>query len=184
MASNVSIRFWQEKQKRMCYNNTMIIMGLDPGTARVGWGVISETLQGPKPIAYGIIETKKEKSDEERLADIHTAVSTLLSKYKPYAVAIESLFFATNATTAMSVGQARGVLLLTCSLKKIKTFSYSPLEVKRCITGDGKADKRQVQYMVTRQLHLIKTPNPDDVADALAIALTHAFSYRMKEKQL
>ena len=98
MASNVSIRFWQEKQKRMCYNNTMIIMGLDPGTARVGWGVISETLQGPKPIAYGIIETKKEKSDEERLADIHTAVSTLLSKYKPNAVAIESLFFVGNAS--------------------------------------------------------------------------------------
>lgn len=160
----------------------MIIMGLDPGTARVGWGIIKETPQGPKPIAYGIIETKKEKSDDERLGDIYTAVSTLLSKYKPDTVAIESLFFATNAKTAIAVGQSRGVLLLTCSLAKIKTFSYSPLEVKRCITGDGKADKSQVQYMVTRQLHLITTPKPDDVSDALAIALTHAFSYRMKEK--
>lgn len=162
----------------------MIIMGLDPGTARVGWGVIAETPTGPKPIAYGIIETKKEKPAEVRLVDIHKAISTLLSKYKPNVVAIESLFFATNATTAMSVGQARGVLLLTCSLKKIATFSYSPLEVKRCITGDGKADKKQVQYMVTRQLHLTKTPEPDDVADALAVALTHAFSYRMKQKIL
>ena len=184
MASNVSIRFWQEKQKRMCYNSTMIIMGLDPGTARVGWGIILEAPTGPKPIAYGIIETKKEKSDDQRLVDIHKSISILLSKYKPDDVAIESLFFATNATTAMSVGQARGVLLLTCSLAKIKTFSYSPLEVKRCITGDGKADKKQVQYMVTRQLHLVKTPKPDDVADALAIALTHAFSYRMKGKLL
>ena len=162
----------------------MIIMGLDPGTARVGWGVIKETPMGLKPIAYGIIETIKEKPDDQRLVDIHTAVSTLLSKYKPNVVAIESLFFATNATTAMSVGQARGVLLLTCSLKKITTFSYSPLEVKRCITGDGKADKKQIQCMVTRQLHLTKTPKPDDVADALAIALTHAFSYRMKEKTI
>lgn len=157
-------------------------MGLDPGTARVGWGVIAETPAGPKAIAYGMIVTKKEKPDDERLVDIHKATAQLLAKYKPDNVAIESLFFATNATTAMSVGQARGVLLLTCSLKKITTFSYSPLEVKRCITGDGKADKKQVQYMVTRQLHLTKTPEPDDVADALAIALTHAFSYRMKQK--
>lgn len=160
----------------------MIIMGLDPGTARVGWGVIYETPTGLKPIAYGIIETKKEKSDEERLVNIHSAVSTLLVKYKPDIVAIESLFFATNTTTAMSVGQARGVLLLTCALKKIATYSYSPLEVKRCITGDGKADKKQIQYMVTRQLHLVSIPKPDDAADALAIALTHAFSYRMKQK--
>lgn len=160
----------------------MIIMGLDPGTARVGWGIIRETPTGPKPVAYGIIETKKEKSVDERLVDIHTAVATLIKKYKPDTVSVESLFFATNATTAMSVGQARGVLLLTCALHNTSTYSYSPLEVKRCITGDGKADKKQIQYMVTRQLHLTKTPEPDDVADALAIALTHAFSYRMKQK--
>jgi len=160
----------------------MIIMGLDPGTARVGWGVIAETPTGPVPIAYGIIETKKENPADVRLVGIHTAVSALLDKYKPNSVAIEALFFATNVTTAMSVGQARGVLLLTCSLKKTATFSYSPLEVKRCVTGDGKADKKQIQYMVMRQLHLVSIPKPDDVADALAIALTHAFSYRMKEK--
>ena len=157
-------------------------MGLDPGTARVGWGVIKKTPTGLVPIAYGIIETKKEKRADERLVDIHKAVSRLLSKYKPDSVAIEALFFATNITTAMSVGQARGVLLLTCALKKTATYSYSPLEVKRCITGDGKADKKQIQYMVTRQLNLVSIPKPDDVADALAIALTHAFSYRMKGK--
>jgi crossover junction endodeoxyribonuclease RuvC len=162
----------------------MIIMGLDPGIARVGWGVIKETPTGPKAIAYGIIETKKEKPNDERLVDIHNAVTTLLVKYKPDSVAIESLFFSTNVKTAMSVGQARGVLLLTCSLKKTATVSYGPMEVKQCITGDGKADKKQVQYMVTRQLHLTQTPKPDDVADALAIALTHAFSYRMKQKLL
>lgn len=157
-------------------------MGLDPGTARVGWGVIKEFSTGPKPIAYGIVETDKDKHADLRLVDIHKEVTSLLSKYKPDVVAIESLFFATNVTTAMAVGQARGVLLLSCSLKKTPTASYSPLEVKRCITGDGKADKKQVQYMVTRQLHLTVTPKPDDVADALAIALTHAFSYRMKQK--
>lgn len=159
----------------------MMILGLDPGTARVGWGVIQTTGSACKPIAYGLIETDKETLPEIRLKEIYSAITILIKKYKPEAISIEDLFFATNAKTAISVGQARGVLLLACATNHIKTASYSPLAIKRCITGDGKADKTQVQYMVTKQLHLLETPKPDDVADALAIALTHAFSYKMKE---
>ena len=160
----------------------MIIMGLDPGTARVGWGVIEETAIAPRPRAYGLIETEKNTLPELRLQKIYTHVTALFKKFSPQAVAIEDLFFATNAKTAISVGQARGVLLLAAANCHIPVFSYSPLAVKRCISGDGKADKQQVQYMVTRQLRLKETPQPDDVADALAIALTHAFTHRMKEK--
>jgi len=160
----------------------MNIMGLDPGTARVGWGVILETNNGIKPYAYGLIETDKEIPPDKRLQKIYRAVSQLLKKYHPDVVAIEDLFFATNAKTAIAVGQARGVLLLACADNKLPYAAYSPLAIKRCICGDGKADKKQVQYMVTRELHLAQTPEPDDVADALAIALTHAFSYRMKGK--
>jgi crossover junction endodeoxyribonuclease RuvC len=159
----------------------MIILGLDPGTARVGWGVIQTDGTHCESIAYGLIETNKETLPEIRLQEIYIALNTLIKTYKPDAVSIEELFFATNAKTAIAVGQARGVLLLSCATNHVKTASYSPLAIKRCITGDGKADKRQVQYMVTKQLRLKETPQPDDVADALAIALTHAFSYRMKE---
>jgi len=159
----------------------MIILGLDPGTARVGWGVVETNGNNYKSVAYGLIETDKDMLAEDRLNDIFEAVSTLIKRYTPEAVSIEDLFFSTNAKTAIAVGQARGVLLLACAKHHIKTASYSPLTIKRAITGDGKADKGQVQYMVTKQLHLKETPKPDDVADALAIALTHAFSYQMLE---
>ncbi|MFH0749344.1 MAG: crossover junction endodeoxyribonuclease RuvC [Candidatus Gottesmanbacteria bacterium] len=159
----------------------MTILGLDPGTARVGWGVIKINGTKCESIAYGLIETDKETQAEMRLKEIYSAINTLIKQYKPDVVSIEELFFATNAKTAMAVGQARGVLLLASALNRIKTASYSPLAIKRCITGDGKADKQQVQYMVIKQLHLKEIPKPDDVADALAIALTHAFSYKMKE---
>ena len=160
----------------------MIILGLDPGTARVGWAVIQESPGGPKPISYGVIETQKIEKPELRLKRIYEAVMKLFSSHKPDTVAIEELFFAANAKTAIAVGQARGVLLLACSQQNLPVFSYTPLAVKRSVAGDGKADKKQIQYMVTRQLHLVKIPKPDDAADALAIALTHAFSHRMNEK--
>ncbi len=159
----------------------MIILGLDPGTARVGWGVIAANGSDYRPIAYGLIETEKDMHAEDRLKEIFDAIQTLIRRYTPEVISIEDLFFATNAKTAIAVGQARGVLLLAAATHHIPTASYSPLFVKRTITGDGKADKRQVQYMITKQLHLQETPKPDDVADALAIALTHACSYKMKE---
>jgi len=159
----------------------MIILGLDPGTARVGWGIISIEKTIIQTVAYGLIETDKDLCEEKRLKDIFDAALELEKRYKPDVVAIESLFFATNAKTAISVGQARGILLLAAAQKNISVISYAPLAVKRAITGDGKADKKQIQWMVTKLLTLKKQPEPDDVADALAIALTHAFSYRMKE---
>ena len=159
----------------------MIILGLDPGTARVGWGVIETHGSRCESIAYGLIETDKHTIPEDRLKEIYDAMHTLIKKFNPDAISIEDLFFATNAKTAISVGQARGVLLLAAATHHIHTASYAPLSIKRTITGDGKADKSQVQYMVTKQLHLKEIPKPDDVADALAIALTHAFSYKMKE---
>lgn len=159
----------------------MIILGLDPGTARVGWGVIEAHNATYESVAYGLIETDKDMLAEDRLKEIFNAMQMLIKQYKPETVSIEDLYFSTNAKTAIAVGQARGVLLLACASHHIKTASYSPLTIKRAITGDGKADKGQVQYMVTKQLHLLEIPKPDDVADALAIALTHAFSYRMKE---
>lgn len=159
----------------------MKIMGLDPGTARVGWGIIASDRVGWQPVAYGLIETEKTMTAQDRLLDIATSLEKLLRQYKPDMVSIEELFFATNAKTAISVGQARGVLLLSCARSHIPAVSYAPLAIKRAITGDGKADKQQVQYMVTKQLHLKTVPKPDDVADALAIALTHAYSHKMKE---
>jgi len=159
----------------------MIILGLDPGTARVGWGVIETNNTTHESVAYGLIETDKGTLAEDRLKEIFDAINILIKKYKPEAVSIEDLYFQNNAKTAIAVGQARGVLLLACANHHIKTASYSPLTIKRAICGDGKADKGQVQYMVTKQLRLGEIPKPDDVADALAIALTHAFSYRMKE---
>lgn len=159
----------------------MIILGLDPGTARVGWGVIGSKSTAWEAIGYGLIETDKSLLAEQRLGDIYTSLQTLLTRYKPDAISIEDLYFATNAKTAIAVGQARGVLLLACGKTKKPIASYSPLAVKRTVTGDGKADKQQVQYMVTKLLHLKETPKPDDVADALAIALTHAYTYKLKE---
>jgi len=159
----------------------MIILGLDPGTARVGWGVVETNGPSYESVAYGLIETDKDTCAEDRLKEIFDAINLLIKTYAPEAISIEDLYFSTNAKTAIAVGQARGVLLLAAAMHHIKTASYSPLTIKRAITGDGKADKGQVQYMVTKQLHLLETPKPDDVADALAIALTHAFSYRMKE---
>jgi len=161
----------------------MIIMGLDPGTAIVGWAVIRESSPGPKALAYGVIKTEKTEKAEFRLKRIHESLLALLARYTPDAVVIEDLFFARNVTTAFSVGQARGILLLACAEKNLPVFSYPPMVIKRCVTGDGKADKKQVEYMVMLELHLTKVPKSDDAADALAIALTHAFSHRLHDMQ-
>lgn len=154
----------------------MKILGLDPGIGRVGWGVI--TLNSTKPILieYGCFETLKTDHENLRLEQIHLFFTELLSRHSPHIVAIEQIFFAANAKTALSVGQARGVLLLTSSLAKIPTVSYTPSQVKVAVTGYGKADKRQVQNMVKDIFELEELPKPDDAADALAIALTHSYS--------
>ena len=160
----------------------MIIFGLDPGTARVGWGVIRSVSWGVEALSYGCIETSQKDTRQDRLLIIYQSISKYLKKFKPEAIAIEDIFFATNAKTVIQVGEARGVILLTSALAKLKVISYTPLVVKQTICGTGAADKSQIQKMVTRLLKLPKIPKPDDTADALAIALTHAYSYKLKSK--
>lgn len=158
----------------------MRILGIDPGTARIGWAVI-ETNGGRITIrGYGCLETPAGDTPEHRLLSVFNQTRSLISTHKPDEVSMEDLFFATNAKTAIQVGQARGVLLLAAAMDIIPVASYSPLSVKLTICGDGKAEKKQVEKMVTRLLQLPAPPKPDDTADALAIALTHAWSWRMK----
>ncbi len=162
----------------------MTILGVDPGTARIGWGLIEE--QGGKITAkaYGCITTDKIDSQAERLSQLYTAFTKLLRTYNPKEMGVEDLFFATNAKTAIAVGQARGVILLAAAQAHIPVSSYSPMTVKKTICGSGSADKAQVGKMITLILNLKEIPKPDDTADALAIATTHGFSYKLKAKTL
>ncbi len=160
----------------------MIIMGVDPGTARVGWGVIEEVKGKFSALAYGCITTEQSEKPDERLLTVFTEFTKLLKKYKPNCVSVEDIFFSSNAKTAISVGQARGVILLAAALQKYMVFSYGPGTVKKAITGSGAAKKDQMGKMVTILLRLKKVPTPDDTADALAIALTHGYSYKLKGK--
>jgi crossover junction endodeoxyribonuclease RuvC len=157
----------------------MIILGIDPGTATTGWGVVQR--QNAHTLSFvgcGTIETKAHTPMPSRLAIIYEDLQFLFKKFKPDMVVVEELFFNTNATTALVVGQARGVVLLTAQLYKAEIISYTPLQVKMAITGYGRADKKQMQEMVKTLLKLPKIPKPDDAADALAIALTHGFTLR------
>ncbi|HUD20222.1 MAG TPA: crossover junction endodeoxyribonuclease RuvC [Patescibacteria group bacterium] len=160
----------------------MIIMGVDPGFARVGWAIIEHKASRITPKAYGCIETEKTETLPNRLMITHNAIQTLIKRFSPDCMSVEELYFATNAKTAISVGQARGVILLAAAQKNIPVVSYSPLTIKRTICGDGKADKSQIGRMVTKILKLKEIPKPDDTADALAIALTHGYSFRLTDK--
>lgn len=158
----------------------MRIIGIDPGTATVGWGVIEEEGSVPRIVGYGHISTDKSLPAEERLEEISRDIESLISTYKPDEAAIEELFFAKNVTTAMAVGQARGVILLTLHRLCIRISGYTPLEVKQAVTNYGRAEKRQVQEMVKNILKLKEIPKPDDAADALAIALCHSGRRRVE----
>lgn len=150
----------------------MKILGIDPGIARVGWGVISFDNNKTIPIDYGCFTTEKETGEETRLAQIFDYMVMLIDKHKPDMVSVEKLFFAANAKTALVVGQARGVILLAAGRRNVPVKSFTPLEVKMALTGYGRADKTQIQRMVQSMLSLAKIPQPDDTADALAIAIT------------
>ena len=150
----------------------MIAIGFDPGTARLGFGVI-ESDPEPHALDFGVIVTGPELPMAERLLTIHGAVGELIERHEPDTIAVELLFFARNVTTAMTVGQARGVILLAAAERGIAVAEYAPSEVKQAIVGYGKADKRQIQEMVRVILGLEGLPSPDDAADALAIAICH-----------
>lgn len=159
----------------------MIILGIDPGIARVGWAVIETGTPDPTAKSFGCIQTGKEEKPQDRLLQIHKAVLLLCKKFRPDCMSVEDIFFATNATTAIGVGQSRGVIILSAAMANVPVVSYTPLAVKRAIAGDGRADKKQVERMVVRILKMNKGPKFDDTADALAIAMTHAYSYKMKK---
>jgi crossover junction endodeoxyribonuclease RuvC len=160
----------------------MTILGVDPGSARLGWGVIKVDRGEQEVVKFGCLETKKPLPDSARLEILYNQFSKLLLKFKPEAVAVEDLFFGTNSTTIVKVGQARGIVLLASAQRKLAVVSYTPPQIKLAVTGYGKADKRQVQLMTKSILGLESLPRPDDAADALAVALTHAFSYKLTDK--
>ena len=152
----------------------MIILGIDPGLAIVGWGVIEYQRSRFRTIAYGSIQTPAGTRTEERLKAIYEGVVQLIREYHPDAMAIEELFFNTNITTGIRVAEARGVVLLAAEKAGITIQEYTPLQVKQAVVGYGRAEKKQVISMVTMLLGLPKPPKPDDTADALAIAICHA----------
>lgn len=152
----------------------MRILGIDPGLATIGWGVIESNGSKHKPLAYGSIETPPKLPVEKRLSQIYSELEKIIDLYNPEAVAVEELFFNTNITTGIKVAEARGVILLCAENKNIPISEYTPLQVKQSVVGYGRADKKQVITMVTLLLSLPKPPKPDDTADALAIAICHA----------
>jgi crossover junction endodeoxyribonuclease RuvC len=154
----------------------VIILGIDPGIAIVGWGVVDYRGNQFKTLGYGSITTPKEESTEMRLSRIYDDMNAILERYKPEAMAVEELFFNTNQTTAIRVAEARGVILLAAQRAGVPIFEYTPLQVKQSVVGYGRAEKKQVITMVTMMLGLPKPPKPDDTADALAVAVTHAHS--------
>lgn len=159
------------------------VLGLDPGLAIVGYGVMDYLDFSRKQVVdYGVITTPKEESFPVRLALIYKAVQQLIEKYNPDEVAVEELFFNTNITTGINVAHARGVLLLAAVHHCGSLYEYTPLQIKQAMTGYGRADKKQIQEMVRRYLSLEKVPKPDDAADALAVALTHIQTGGMTDK--
>lgn len=157
----------------------MLTLGIDPGTATTGYGLITEKNGKLIFVDHGVITTSPTESSQGRLRIIYNELKRLIKDYKPQMVAIEKVFFSKNVKTAMSVAAARGMTLLAAAERKIQVAEYTPLEVKIAITGYGRADKKQVQAMVKQLLGLSFLPKPDDAADALAIAICHQHSCKL-----
>lgn len=158
----------------------MIILGVDPGTAITGYGLVSYEGNHLKKIGFGVIRTTPDLALANRLSYIYHELSRIINEYKPEAIAIEELFFNKNVRTALAVGQARGVVLLASALAGYEVAEYTPLQVKMAVTGYGRAEKAQIQEMVRVLLCLKEIPKPDDAADALAIAICHAHSCKVQ----
>lgn len=156
----------------------VIVLGIDPGTAATGFGVVERNGSSLRALAYGTLETAPQAAQGERLVEIHAGVAALIERHRPGLVAVERIFFSRNVQTAFAVGQARGVVLLAAAQSGLPIFEYTPNEVKIAVTGYGRASKEQVQRMVQTVLGLALLPTPDDAADALAVAICLAHSYR------
>jgi len=159
----------------------MLILGLDPGTATTGYGLVREVEGELAVVEYGAITTPAQLAPAERLRQIYQELSAIIARHAPAAVAVEKLFFSRNVRTAMAVGQARGVALLAAANAGLPVYEYTPSEVKQAITGYGGARKAQVQQMVQLLLELEEVPRPDDVADAIAVAVCHLYSARLMD---
>lgn len=159
----------------------MLVIGIDPGTATTGYGLVREAADGSlESVAYGVIQTPASAAMPDRLVLIHQQLTDILQLHRPQAGSVEKLYFQTNVKTALSVGQGRGVALLALAQAGLPVSEFTPLEVKQAVTGYGKADKRQVQEMVRALLGLPDIPRPDDAADALAVAICHIHSAGMR----
>ena len=154
----------------------MRILGIDPGYAIVGWGIVEKIGNSFQAIEYGAITTDNNMQLADRLLKISEGISGIINCYKPDVMAIEELFYSTNAKTVINVGQGRGVCVVEGARAGIDVYEYTPIQVKQALTGYGRADKKQMQVMVKNILGLEEIPKPDDVADALAVAITHANS--------
>ncbi len=157
----------------------MRVLGVDPGTARMGWGVV-EGEEAPRLVAYGTLTTPAGRPLAERLHALYRDLQAVIAQHRPDTAALEELFFARNARTALAVGQARGAALVSLAAAGLPVYEYSPLEVKMAVTGYGGAEKAQVQEMVRALLSLPAVPRPDDAADALAVAICHLHSARLQ----
>ena len=158
----------------------MLVLGIDPGTATTGYGVVREGEQGPEAVAYGIIQTPAGAPMPERLLTIYRELKAIIALHQPDTGAVEKLFFQRNVSTAMTVGQGRGVALLALAEAGLPVGEYTPKDVKQAVSGYGGADKPQMQAMVRAILNLSELPRPDDAADALAVAICHLHSARLK----
>jgi crossover junction endodeoxyribonuclease RuvC len=158
----------------------VVVLGIDPGTAHTGYGVVLSSARGLAALDGGVIETRPGPL-ERRLAQIHARVCDLIAEHRPEAVAVEQLYFGQNARTAFAVGQARGVVLLSAGMAGVPCFSYTPQAVKQAVCGSGGAAKEQVQRMVGALLSLAEPPKPDHAADALAVAICHAHGVPVSE---
>jgi crossover junction endodeoxyribonuclease RuvC len=160
----------------------MLVIGIDPGTAITGYGLVKENQDGSLSLVeYGVVVTPAQAPMPQRLLELHRKLKEILLLHHPQSGAMEKLFFQRNVRTAISVGQGRGVALLAMAEVKLDVAEYTPLEVKQAVVGYGGADKRQVQNMVRALLNLEQIPNPDDAADALAVAICHVHSARIRQ---
>lgn len=157
----------------------MRILGIDPGTGILGFGVIEANRGNIQLVDAGVIRTPVKEDDAVRLLTIYEELTDLIVQNQPAVMAVEKLFFARNVTTAMTVSQARGVVLLCGQQAGLRLFEYTPMQIKQAVTGYGKADKKQIQEMVRVLLKLKEIPRPDDAADALAVAITHSMTLKV-----
>lgn len=160
----------------------MLVLGIDPGTATTGYGLVRENAQGGlEVVAYGVISTPAGLPLEQRLQQIYQELNELILLHRPQSGAVEKLFFSRNVTTAISVSHARGVILLSMVQAGLSIGEYTPMQIKQSVAGYGGAEKRQMQLMVQALLGLSELPRPDDAADALAVAICHLHSYRLAD---